>query len=348
LLARNGFAVHRSRWHVAAAVSLASVFNTALGMVQRALYGRRVAQTQVPHAPVFIIGHWRSGTTLLHELLARDPRHAFATTYECFAPHHFLITGSWLPRLLGWLMPGRRPVDNMAAGWDRPQEDEFALCLLGQPSPYHRIAFPNRASAGAGALDLRGLSPPARRRWKAGFHRLVQALTLAKRGRRLVLKSPAHTCRIPTILELFPEARFVHIVRDPYVLYPSTLHLWRVLYCVHGLQRSSWQGLPEYILETFLHVYDRLEEGKRLIPPGHFHELRYEDLVQDPVGRLEALYRALDLGDFEPAEPHVERYLAGVKGYETNRYLLTPAEQAAVTRRWGAVIRRYGYDVRAD
>ena len=41
-------------------------------------------------------------------------------------------------------MPSRRPMDNMPAGWDRPQEDEFALCMMGQPSPYADIAFPNR------------------------------------------------------------------------------------------------------------------------------------------------------------------------------------------------------------
>jgi hypothetical protein len=238
-------------------------------------------------------------------------------------------------------------MDNMAFGWGRPQEDEFALCLLGQPSPYQRLAFPNRP-ADTGALDLRGLSPRALRRWKAVFSRLVRELTFARGGRRLVLKSPPHTCRIPILLELFPDARFVHLIRDPYVLYPSTLHLWRVLCAAHGLQRPSWQGLSEYVLDTFARMYERLEEGKPLVPPGRFHELRYEDLVHDPVGRLEALYRGLDLGDFGPARPHVEAYLAGVKNYETNRYGLTPEERRAVSRRWGAVIRRYGYALRDD
>jgi hypothetical protein len=316
--------------------------------VQQAVYGRRVARTPVPRAPVFILGHWRSGTTLLHELLAQDPRHAFPTTYECFAPHHFLVTRSWLPRLLGWLMPGRRPMDNMAMGWDRPQEDEFALCLLGQPSPYERIAFPNRPADDADALDLRGLSSRVLRQWKTTFFRLMQELTFAKGGRRLVLKSPPHTCRIPTLLELFPDARFVHIVRDPYVIYPSTLHLWRVLYGVHGLQRPSWKGLPETILQTFEQMYDRLEAGRSLIRPGHFHELRYEDLVRDPIGQLEVIYRVLELGEFEPARPRVEAYLAGLKNYETNRYTLTPDERRKITRHWGAVIRRYGYPVRGD
>jgi hypothetical protein len=346
LLARHRFAVHRSRWRVAATVTAASVANTILGLAQQAVYGYRVRRTPVRLAPVFVLGHWRTGTTLLHELLARDPRHATPTTYDCFAPHHFLLTRGWLPRLLRGRVPDRRPMDAMPAGLDRPQEDEFALCLLGEPSPYERIAFPNSPAAVGGSLDLRGLSPPALRRWKRTLYRFVQALTYANGGRRLVLKSPPHTARVPVLLGLFPDARLVHIVRDPYAVYPSTLHLWRHLYAVHALQRPSWESLPEYVLETFVLLYDRLEEGKRLAPPGHFHELRYEDLVHDPVTQLETVYRGLDLGDFGPARPHVEAHLAGVKSHETNRYLLTPEEQRTITRRWDEVIRRYGYSER--
>lgn len=348
LLVRNRFALHRSKWQVAAAVSAMSLVHTALRMLQQALYGRQAADTPILHAPLFVLGHWRAGTTLLHELLACDPRHAFPTTYECFVPHHFLLTRSWWPRLFGSLMPRHRPMDNVAVGWERPQEDEFALCLLGEPSPYSRIAFPNQALDDAAIADLRSLPPPALRRWKNTFYRLVQELTLAHCGRRLVLKSPPHMCRIPTLRELFPDARFVHIIRDPYVIYPSTLHLRRMLYNAHGLQRPSWEGLQEDILETFVRMYDRLEEGKRLVPPGRFHNLRYEDLRRDPIGQLDAIYRELDLGDFAPARPHVEAYLDRSKNYRTNRYLLTAAEQRAITRRWGEIIRHYGYTIRAD
>ena len=86
--------------------------------------------------------------------------------------------------------------------------------------------------------------------------------------------------RIPAIVELFPDARFVHIVRDPYAVYPSALHLWRIMYGGHGLQRPRWDGLPEYVLDTFVRFHDRLEEGKRAIPAGRFCEVRYEDLPE--------------------------------------------------------------------
>jgi hypothetical protein len=338
--------VHWSNWYVAAAVTFASVFNSLMRLLQAARYGRALSETQIIRAPVFILGHWRTGTTLLHELLIRDPNHAYPTTYQCLAPNHFLLTQRWLPRWLWWMLPSRRPMDNMAVGWDRPQEDEFALCILGEPSPYERVAFPNRPAAGDGSMDLGGLSAVNLRRWKATFTRLMRELTLAHGGKRLILKSPPHTARIPTLLELFPDARFIHIVRDPYVVYPSTLHLWRALYPAHGLQRPTFAGLEDYVLETFERLYDRLETTRTLIPPGRLYEVRYEDLVRNPLGVMDDLYRALDLGDFPAAKPAAEAYLAGLRDYATNRYELSPAETAAVTRHWGPVIRRYGYPVR--
>jgi membrane-bound metal-dependent hydrolase YbcI (DUF457 family) len=345
LLARNRFAVHPSRWRAAAVITLVSLVNTALRLLKSACYGRRLRRVRLPEAPVFILGHWRTGTTLLHELLALDERHACPTTYQCFAPHHFLLTEGWLPRLLWFLAPALRPMDNMAAGWDRPQEDEFALCLMGQPSPYEAIAFPNRPPRDAEALDLEGKAPRALASWKRAFLHLLRQITLRGPGKRLVLKSPAHCCRIQVLLELFPDARFVHIVRDPRVVFPSTVHLWKSLYQAHGLQRPAFAGLEEYVWRTFTHLYERLEAARGLVPPSRLHELRYEDLVRDPVGQMRALYEHLGLGHFDAVLPRLQKYLAGVAGYRTNRYEPLPPEvRAEVERRWGDVSRRYGYD----
>jgi hypothetical protein len=337
LLVRHRFRVHWSKWYVVAVASFVAGVHTALSLLQSAVFGRRVSKTKIDKAPLFIIGHWRSGTTLLHELLIRDPRHAFPSTYECLVPHHFLVTRPWGPKLLWWMMPSRRPMDNMPAGWDRPQEDEFALCLLGQPSPYERIAFPNES-------EETPRLPSAERRWPAAFLRFVREVTLLNGGRRLILKSPPHTWRIPTLLRLFPQARFLHIVRNPYVVLPSTVNLWNSLYLQHSLQTPPFAGLRERVLDTFVEMHERLDKTRSLLPPGQYCELRYEDLLRDPIGRLEALYRDLGLGDFESARKHAEAYVAGMKSYETNRYDLTPADREAVASRWGAIARRYGYE----
>jgi hypothetical protein len=346
LLVRNRFAVDASLLYVAAIVTVVSLFHTILRILQQALLGSRIRRTSLRDAPIFIVGHWRTGTTLLHELLILDERHTFPTTYECLEPNHFLLTETLLTRALPFLMPSRRPMDNMAAGWDRPQEDEFALCMMGQPSPYLTIAFPNRPPQDQEALDLDGLTPSARRRWLRAFERFLQALTY-RQPRRLVLKSPTHSCRIKYLLKLFPDARFVHIVRNPYIVFPSTVNLWKSLYRTHGLQRPTFAGLEEQVFRTFTHLYDKLEEGKKFIPPRRFHELRYEDLIRDPLGEMRRLYEQLELGSIEEVMARVEKFLTGNAGYQTNRYTLTPEQHAEVTRRWGDVIRRYGYSTEA-
>lgn len=343
LVSRNRCRIHPAYLYIAGIVTGVSFCHTILRYIQDEWYGSRVERTPISQAPVFIIGHWRTGTTLLHELLILDERHTFPNTYQCMVSNHFLLTESVLSRLLRFLLPNRRPMDNMTAGWDKPQEDEFALCMLGQPSPYLTIAFPNHPPQDQEAFDLEQLPTREHKRWRQTFVRFLQQLTFHD-PRRLILKSPTHSCRIPTLLELFPDARFVHIVRDPYTVFPSTIYLWKTLYETHGLQKPTCAGLEEYVFRTFSHLYDRLEQGKRSIAPGRFHEMKYENLTKDPLGEMCKLYEVLQLGGFEQVRPRLENYFRAQADYQINRYpSLSPELHAEITRRWGDVIRRYEY-----
>ena len=344
MLRANQFAVRPSHWYIAAFVSVNSVLNTVLRWSLNGRYSERVRETVLREPPVFVIGHWHSGTTLLHELLIRDARFGFPDMVDCFEPHHSLLTNRFFKRYCRWMLPEKRPMDNMLFGWERPQEDEFALALLGLPSTYTDFAFPNRPPMYPGALDLSGLTPAQLARWKRVFVRFLKEVTL-RTGKRLILKSPPHTARIPTLLELFPDARFVHIVRDPRVVFPSTVNLWVSMARNHGLQTPVWSGLEEKVLAEFRVIYERLEEARPLLEakPGRFHELRYEELIQNPVSELKKVYEAIDLGGFDTARPRIEEYLRQNAGYETNKYELTAAQRDTVTQRWGDIMRRYGY-----
>jgi hypothetical protein len=346
LILRNRCAVERPYWHVLVIVTLVSLLHSCLKVVQEAWYGRRVRLTAINPPPIFIIGHWRTGTTLLHELFMLDDRHTCPTYYQCFDTNNFLLTEWLFKRLFFFFMPARRPMDNMKAGWDRPQEDEFALCMLGMPSPYLSIAFPNRPAMDQEYLDLEGVSPQALRTWKTTLYRFLQALTFNRPG-RLVLKSPTHSCRIKVLLQLFPEARFVHVVRNPYDVFPSTVHLWKSLAEKHGLQVPTGAGLEEYVFNTFTQLYGTLEKTRTLVAPSRFCELKYEDLARDPIREMRKIYEDLELGGFSELLPRLRQYLADNHDYQTNRYAeLTPEKEAEVTRRWGHVIRRYGYPLR--
>jgi hypothetical protein len=340
--AKNGFRISPTRWPMAAGITIVSLFNTALALVQQLLLGRRIAKSPIEHPPIFIIGHWRSGTTYLHELLVLDDGFAFPTTYECFAPSHFLISDWLVAKYMKFLLPAKRPMDNMAAGWDLPQEDEFALCNLGVGSPYKTMAFPNRPPQDADYLDLKQLSSSNLARWKAGMRLFLKRVAYRK-PRPIVLKSPPHTARVRTLLELFPNARFVHIVREPVSVFLSTVRLWRSLYQVQGLQADNGHDVSEYVLSTFERMYASFEEDRRLLKRGQYFEVRYEDLVADPQGQIRAMYERLNLGDFERVRPRLEEFLVAKKDYQTNRFEPPAEVRSMVYARWAEFARRYGY-----
>jgi omega-hydroxy-beta-dihydromenaquinone-9 sulfotransferase len=338
------FRFHLPHLHIGVVTSCVTLGNTVLRYAQNALYRKQISQTRIEHAPIFIVGHWRTGTTLLHELLILDKRHTYPTTYQCLDPNHFLISEKLFKRLFYFLLPERRPMDNMQVGWERPQEDEFAMCMLGQPSPYLDLVFPNRPPLVPASMDLEHLPAWQHREWKRAFVGFLKALTL-RDPRRLVLKSPPHSCRIKTLLELFPDARFVHIMRDPYAVFPSTVKLWKSLAAKHGVQTPHHRHVEEKVLSQFTQLYAKLEEGKRLVAPSRFHELKYEDLMANPIGQMRRLYERLELGGFEEVQPRLDEYMAKSSNYEKNRFQLTPAQRHIISQRWGDVIQRYGYTV---
>jgi omega-hydroxy-beta-dihydromenaquinone-9 sulfotransferase len=341
ILLRNGFRVSPVCVADCSIDVLVSVINTALTALQSFYWGARIGRIELPDDPIFIIGHWRTGTTLLHELLALDPRNRCPTTYECFSPNHFLLSEPLVAGWLGYTLPARRPSDNMAMGWDKPQEDEFALCNMGVPSPYATMAFPNQPPQFQEYLELDEVSPPQRRRWERAFQTFLKQLLLKRPG-RLVLKSPPHTFRLPVLVRMFPRARFIHMRRDPYAVFSSTVRLWKSLYAWQGYQLPTYEGLEEYVLDTFVRMHKRLETTRGLVDPARFHELRYEDLLRDPQGQTAAIYERFSLGGFDELRPKIAEYFRQRADYQTNRHELTPELREKIARRWGPWLDKQG------
>src|SRR5262249_42416591 len=126
LLARNHYAADRSRRFLMLRAIVESGVSTAAGFWQQFRFGSEVRRTTLSEPPLFVLGHWRSGTTFLHDLLALDPRYTYPNTYECFMPLHFLLSEDFMTSREPSEV-GHRGSDNVPAGWRRPQEDEFAL-----------------------------------------------------------------------------------------------------------------------------------------------------------------------------------------------------------------------------
>lgn len=344
LLGKNRFRVALRKLPIAVGVSVFSPLNDLLALSQAVLYGRKIAKTEISKPPVFILGHWRSGTTLLHELLVRDPQFESPNTFQCFAPSHFLLSEPLMVRLGGFLLPKHRPMDNMEAGWQLPQEDEFALMNLGVPSPYLRIAFPLSQEKLLSYLDMQDLSEKESQQWQDKFQWFLKVLTYHYGGKQLVLKSPPHTGRIEILVKMFPDAKFIHLTRDPIKLFPSTVRLWNALESVQALQESPPKAeVQAYVKTCLTKMYDRFESTRNCVPAGNLIDVRYEDLAADPLSVVRSLYQQLDLGDFAQVEADLKRKLANHADYQPNQHAIDPDLRRDVLEAWPQYAASYGY-----
>jgi hypothetical protein len=357
LLTRNRFAVSPARVALGLFGFVTSFVNSSLNIVQRLIFGKRIRECALDAPPIFIIGHWRTGTTFLHELLTLDERFTAPTTIECFAPAQCLAFG-WLLRRFTFCLPANRPMDNMLVGWDHPQEDECALMNLGLGSPYEAMIFPNHRKACHPYLNMTALAPEQIAAWKAGFLSFLQQVNLRSRreqknrgrARQIVLKSPTHTARLHILRQMFPDAKFIHLVRDPCVVFPSTVRLWRALFDTQGCQKPEFAGgadgawdIEEYVFENMNLLYRDFFAEVAKIPAENFCELRYEDLIEAPATEMSRIYQQLGLGSFEQLQPKLKAHLGELNGYKRNQHRISDQQRAAVSRRWGWYMDRFGY-----
>lgn len=284
-----------------------------------------------PAPPVFIVGHPRSGTTHLHNLMAATG--AFATAAPVPA------TFPWEPRsvarafrlVVDPFLPPTRLIDGVAMAPDAPTEDEVGLANLGGGSYFHALYWPRRFREDYVA----GLLGPARDR---EVRRYVRALARGQ-ARPLLLKNPAYTARVAGLPRLFPGARVVHIARDPVAVFASSRRAVRRALAALALQPWRDDEVDEAILAAYPPMMRSLREGAATLPPGRFAEVRFESLAADPAATLRRLWADLSLPQGSGAG--VEAHLATVRGFRPEGARLPPEARARVERAWAAEIAAY-------
>jgi len=333
---------NRTRLHLRARLgySLAGVGHSLFLRLQEA--SREDAlKSAAPSNPIFILGFWRSGTTLLHEILCCDSRFGFPSTYACMNPSHFLLTEQWASKHETQRRT-TRPMDNMSYSWASPQEDEFALLALGAPSPYESLIVPSLMRDPRRLVDLRQSSSAEQKCWQESFLRFHRLLTV-QQNKMMVLKSPPHGFKLPLLLSMFPEARYIVIERNPYEVFASNLKLWRTLLDLYALESFSSDEIERFVLAAYLVHEEAIDEGTGMAGARRVAFVRYESLVADPVGQAERLYDQLELGSFEGVREAIKRYAAGAAGYTRNRLMLSSEQKAHVEASWGGIIKAKNY-----
>ncbi|MEO0536732.1 MAG: sulfotransferase [Cyanobacteria bacterium P01_A01_bin.123] len=346
LLRQNQFRIASHYWHRAAAITLTSGLSTLFSQIESWRYGHEVNAVEISEDPIFILGHWRSGTTLLHELLALDTEHlAYPNTFQVISPQTFLLTEEVCTRWFSGLVPDKRPMDNMQLGFQSPQEDEFAIALETLQSYYLALSFPQAEQHYERYLTLQCLSAAELQQWKAAFLWFLKKLTFKYR-RQLVLKSPPHTARIKLLLELFPRARFIHIHRHPYEVFQSMRYYFETAGWLTCLQKPDADARDRAILRRYRILYDAYFAQKSLIPPGQFHEVSFSALAQDPIAQVQAIYQTLDLPYTEGFETNLHHYANARQGYRKNNFSSLDHDLAEqINHEWQRSFEEWGYKV---
>lgn len=233
MLVRNRFDISPVYLPRALYVTMLSTL-TALPRLVEHRYDDAVATQEVK--PVFIVGHFRSGTTYLHTLMSHDPAVAYMSTFQTMLPGNFLFRAGLFKRILAGSLPETRPMDDVEMAADYPYEDEYAVANVSPYSFYHGWYFPRRMRQYFKRYAL--MQAPGREieRWKATYSRLLRKVAYANGQPRLLLKNPCNTARIGELLDIFPDAKFVHIIRNPYHVYFSTRRLYENILPLYALQ----------------------------------------------------------------------------------------------------------------
>ena len=338
--------IHWSRLHKVVSITALSLANSAGNWCEAAIFGRKIARQKIDHPPVFILGHWRSGTTLLHNLMTLDPQFTFPNLYEVMFPSNFLLTERTVTTMTSWLIPKTRPMDNVEAGFHMPQEDEVALLLLSLMSPYLMLAYPHDPARYEKYFELKDLSPAERQRWKDLFFYFLKKVTI-KNNKPIVVKSPTHTFRIPVLLEMFPDAKFIYIYRDPYAVFNSSMHLRRTLFAENALTKIVMdEKMQDDVLTLYSQCIEVYERTRSLIPQENLYETRFEDLEADPLGEMHRIYQGLNLTGWENLEPFIQKKLPELTRYRKNSFNMDESLMQKVYSRWKTSFDRYGYPSR--
>jgi hypothetical protein len=307
-------------------------------------WGRRLQNTKLNGDPLFLLGFGRSGTTHLHNLLFQDPQFGVVSNYQASMHSIALVGQNWLPRLLADKLPSKRPMDNVAISLDGPQEEEMAMINATDHAPLHVMNFPKAIPElyDRYVVDL-GSDPEDLAAWQRAYMEVLKKATILSGGKRLALKTPPNTGRIGVLLDMFPEARFVNIVRNPYPVYQSMRNMYQKTMPGAVLQEIDWDDIDAWIVHAYQCQMRAYLEQRILIPPGRLVEIRYEDLDARPLEELETIYKTLELGDFERVRPKLEAYIESLGRYEKNRFDFPADVVQTVNENWSFAFEAFGY-----
>lgn len=293
--------------------------------------------------PVFIIGHWRSGTTFLHYLMAKDPNFGFLSLYQAFIPNITTIGGKLFKKLFNPLVPGKRPQDNIEVSIDLPAEEENAISTFAMESASHSFWFPQNEKYYNTYSLFEGTTDAERKKWTKAYQRLMTKIAIAFPGKKPLIKNPHNSGRIEELLRLYPNAKFIHIYRNPLKVLPSTHLMYEKVVRTQFLQEFTEEELQDKIFYYYKSSMKKLFQEITQIPKNNLYHLKFEDFETNPLSELEVIYKQFGLTHFEEVLPLFSEYVNSKKSYKKNNHKESPIQTERILSECKFAFTELGY-----
>ena len=292
--------------------------------------------------PIFIIGHWRSGTTLLHNLLSLNKNVGFFNTYNSLFINN--IYSSFLFKtLMRVTMPKERPSDNIKLDVDLPQEDEFAVSNYLDNSHYNFFFFPNNYKKFySEAISFNNNKSS---RWLKAYSQLLNRISLYTNKPQIIVKNPSNTARIKYLLEKYPNAKFIHIYRNPVFVYLSTYKFFSELFPSVNLQNIDDKLLHDLIIYNYREIYKDYYDQKHLIPKENLIEIKFEDFKKDSLSFLNKIHKRFDLKLSQELLSQYISYLESQKSHKMNTYKIKKDTLSHIEKEFHTSFEKMKYEI---
>jgi hypothetical protein len=271
-----------------------------------------------------------------------------------------MMRWQWLFKFfMNLAIPERRPTDAMPLSVDQPQEEEFALQNACPVTYYNFWVFPKYMREYCDRfLTMKKATKEEVDEFKKQFLKLVKISTwnterLYPEGYRYaelqyLSKNPPHTGKVKVLTEMFPQARFLYLRRNPYTVFESSR-----AFISETMQPLQWNSitmeeLEQNILYAYRELYLAFEEQKKYIPEGQLMEVKFEDIENNAYETIKSVYEKLSLPNWEEAEPRIREYIESQRRYKKNKYSYEPRTVKLVNDAIGDLIPRMCYELITD
>ncbi|HEX6846015.1 MAG TPA: sulfotransferase [Chitinophagaceae bacterium] len=303
-----------------------AILSLPFQLIEQLVFAGKIRKQEIDPSPVFILGHWRSGTTFLHQLLSNDKQFGYVNFYSAMFPNSFLWTERKMKPLLNkiagvfkWKIPFFNKIEY---NFDFPCEEDTALINMGSPhSAYWAYAFPQKAmNVFDHTMYFDSLNSKATKEFIRDYLYLLKKISFRHKNKRLLLKSPPNTARIKLLLQIFPDAKFIYINRSPVEIYYSHHKLWEQCLKNYALQEISQSELDNIITQTMGNVFRQYKEDKDLLSETNLCEVDYETLLKNPLFVINEIYECLGINKSTTTEMDILVQIAKARKYTPFAY----------------------------